>query len=350
MPLTSPPPSLTAAELAQATRGELVGDGLVAVQAIAPLDRAGAEHLSFFTSARYAPLMADSWAGIVLVSPELRDAPGKCQTRIIVANPHDALMSLIPRFYRPVVHVAGIHPSAHIGRDVQVGSDVCIEAGAVVEDDAVIGDRTWIGALSVVGAAASIGDDCLVYPQVTIYPNTRVGDRVILHSGVRLGSDGFGYVQKLVGGQKAHVKIPHVGRTIIGNDVEIGANSAIDRGSVDDTVVGDGTKIDNLVHVGHNVRIGRLCLILAQVGIAGSTRIEDGVTMGGQAAAAGHLTIGAGARLAGQAGAISDVPAGETWSGYPARPHKDALRATAALFRLPALLRRIEQLLERAKL
>ena len=350
MPLTSTPPSLTAAELAQATGGELVGDGMVSVQAIAPLDRAGAEHLSFFTSARYAALMADSRAGIVLVSPELRDAPGTCQTRIVVANPHEVLMSLIPRFYRPVVHAAGVHPSAHIGRNVQLGDDVCVEAGVVVEDDAVIGHRTWIAAHTVIGAAATIGDDCLVYPLVTIYPRTRVGHRVILHSGVRLGSDGFGYVQKLVDGQMAHVKIPHVGRTIIGNDVEIGANSVIDRGSVDDTVVGDGTKIDNLVHVGHNVRIGRLCLLLAQVGIAGSTRIEDGVIMGGQAASAGHLTIGAGARLAGQSGAISDVPAGETWSGYPARPHKDALRATAALFRLPALLRRIEQLLERARL
>lgn len=350
MPLTSPPPSLTAAELAQATGGELVGDASVAVHAIAPLDRAGAGELSFLASPRYAPLMAESCAGIVLVSPELRDAPGKCRARIVVTNPHDALLSLIPRFYRPVAHAAGIHPAARIGRDVLLGDAVSIEAGAVIEDDAVIGDRSWIGTHTVVGAGARVGDDCLVYPQVTIYPHTRVGHRVILHSGVRLGSDGFGYVQKLVDGQMTHVKIPHVGRTIIGNDVEIGANTTIDRGSVDDTVIGDGTKIDNLVHVGHNVRIGRLCLILAQVGIAGSTRIEDGVMMGGQAAAAGHLTIGAGARIAGQAGAISDVPAGETWSGYPARPHKEALRATAALFKLPALLRRIERLLERSKL
>lgn len=350
MPLTPPPSSLTAAELAKLVGGELVGDGAVAVCAVAPLDRAGAEDLSFLSSARYAAMMADSHAGVVLVTPELRDVPGPCRARIVVADPHDAMVSLIPRFYRPVVHPAGIHPAAHIGRNVLVGDGVCIEAGAVVEDDAVIGDRTWIASHSVVGVGATVGDDCLVYPQVTIYPRTRVGHRVILHSGVRLGSDGFGYVQKSVEGALSHVKIPHVGRTIIGNDVEIGANTAIDRGSVDDTVVGDGTKIDNLVHIGHNVRIGRVCLLLAQVGIAGSARIEDGVIMGGQVAVTGHVTIGAGARLAGKSGAISDVPAGETWSGYPARPHKEALRASAALFKLSALLRRLEQLLERAKL
>lgn len=350
MPLLPPLPSLTAAELATVTGGELVGDGAVAVHAIAPLDRAGVEELSFLASARYAPLMENSLAGIVLVSPEFRDAPGRCPSRIVVADPHDALLSLIPRFYRPAVHPAGIDPSARIGRNVLLGADVCIEAGAVVEDDAVVGNRTWIATHTVIGAGARIGEDCLVYPHVTIYPNTRVGSRVILHSGVRLGSDGFGYVQREHGGRTVHVKIPHIGRTIIGNDVEIGANSAIDRGSVDDTVIGDGTKLDNLVHVGHNVRIGRLCLILAQVGIAGSARIEDGVILAGQAAVTGHVTIGAGARLAGQSGAIGDVPAGETWSGYPARPHKEALRASAALFRLPALMRRLEKLLERAKL
>lgn len=345
-----PQPPLTAAELATATGGELMGDGAVAVRGIAPLDRAGAGELSFLSSARYAPMMADSLAGIVLVSPELKDAPGKCLARIVVADPHDALLSLIPRFYRPVVHPPGIHPAARIGQHVLMGEDVCVEAGAVVEDDAVIGDRTWIATHTVIGAGARIGDDCLVYPHVTLYPRTQVGDRVILHSGVRLGSDGYGFVQKEVDGQMVHVKIPHIGRAIIGNDVEIGANTAIDRGSVDDTVIGDGTKIDNLVHIGHNVRIGRRCLILAQVGIAGSARVEDGVIMGGQAAVTGHVTIGAGARLAGQSGAISDVPAGETWSGYPARPHKESLRASAALLRLPALLRRIELLLERAKL
>ena len=143
-----------------------------------------------------------------------------------------------------------------------------------------------------------------------------------------------------------HAKIPHVGRCVIHDDVEIGANTTIDRGSIDDTVIGAGTKIDNLVQVAHNVRVGRLCLIMAQVGIAGSARLADGVIVAGQVGIAGHRSIGAGARLAGQAGVFGDVPAGETWSGYPARPHRDALRAQAALFRLPRLLRALERLVE----
>jgi UDP-3-O-[3-hydroxymyristoyl] glucosamine N-acyltransferase len=168
-----------------------------------------------------------------------------------------------------------------------------------------------------------------------------VGRRAILHSGVRIGSDGFGYVYR----DGAHQKVPHVGRAVIGDEVEIGANSTVDRGSIDDTVVGEGTKIDNLVHVGHNVRIGRRCLIMAQVGIAGSARIGDGCIIAGQAGLGGHIHVGDNVRIGGQAGVFGDVPAGETWSGYPARPHRDALRAQAALFKLAALVRPLEKLL-----
>jgi UDP-3-O-[3-hydroxymyristoyl] glucosamine N-acyltransferase len=176
---------------------------------------------------------------------------------------------------------------------------------------------------------------------VTAYPGTRVGARVTVHAGTRLGSDGFGYVF----GDGQHRKIPHVGRCIVHDDVEIGANATIDRGSIDDTVIGAGTKIDNLVQLGHNVRLGRLCLVVSQVGISGSTTVEDGVVIGGQAGVGGHITIGRGARIGGQAGVFGSVPAGETWSGYPARPHREALRAQAALFRLATLLRPLERLL-----
>jgi UDP-3-O-[3-hydroxymyristoyl] glucosamine N-acyltransferase len=168
---------------------------------------------------------------------------------------------------------------------------------------------------------------------------------VRLHAGVRIACDGFGYVQ--VGG--THQKIPHVGRCIIEDDVEVGANSTLDRGSIDDTVVGAGTRIDNLVHVAHNVRIGRSCLIMAQVGIAGSVHIGDGCVLAGQVGVSGHHRVGAGARLAAQAGVFGDIPAGETWSGYPARPHKEALRAYAALFKLAGMMRQLQQLLERPR-
>jgi UDP-3-O-[3-hydroxymyristoyl] glucosamine N-acyltransferase len=163
-----------------------------------------------------------------------------------------------------------------------------------------------------------------------------------LHAGARIGSDGFGYVFR----DGAHQKIPHIGRCIIGDDVEIGANSTIDRGSIDDTVIGEGTKIDNLVHIAHNVRIGKKCLIMAQVGVAGSVTVGDGAILAGQAGISGHLTIGAGARVAAQGGVFGDIPAGETWSGYPARPHRESLRASAALLKLAGMIRRLEKLLE----
>ncbi|HEY3286604.1 MAG TPA: UDP-3-O-(3-hydroxymyristoyl)glucosamine N-acyltransferase [Gemmatimonadaceae bacterium] len=341
------PLTMTAAQLAEATGGRLVGDAAATVRSIAPLDRAGPEDLSFLAFLKYAPMLATSGAGVVLVAPDLQDTPGTPRARVIVAQPHEAMLRLIPRFYRAAVRTPGIHPSAHVGRGAALGRDVCIDAGAVVEDGARIGDRTWIGAHSVVGAGATLGDDCQLHPQVTVYPNSQIGHRVILHSGARIGSDGFGYVSHTVDGQFTHQKIPHIGRAIIGDDVEIGANSAVDRGSVDDTVVGAGTKIDNLVHIGHNARVGRLCLLIAQCGVSGSARIEDGVVLAGQVGVSGHLTIGAGAKVGAQGGVISDIPPGESWSGYPARPHRESLRATAALFKLAGMIKRLERLLER---
>jgi UDP-3-O-[3-hydroxymyristoyl] glucosamine N-acyltransferase len=192
-----------------------------------------------------------------------------------------------------------------------------------------------------VGVGVEIGADSRLFPGVTLYPGTRLGARVALHSGVRAGSDGFGYVFA----RGAHQKIPHVGGCVIEDDVEIGANTTIDRGSIGDTVIGAGTKIDNLVQVGHNVRIGKLCLLMSQVGIAGSATIEDGVILAGQAGLGGHITVGKGARIGGQSGVFGDVPAGATWSGYPARPHKESLRATAANFRLAGLVGRLERML-----
>jgi UDP-3-O-[3-hydroxymyristoyl] glucosamine N-acyltransferase len=188
----------------------------------------------------------------------------------------------------------------------------------------------------------SLGADARLFPGVVAYAGTVVGQRASIHSGVRLGSDGFGYVYR----DGHHAKIPHVGRCLIGDDVEIGANTTIDRGSVDDTVIGAGTKIDNLVQIGHNCRVGRLSLIMAQVGLAGSARVGDGCVIAGQAGLGGHITVGDGARIAGQSGVFGDVPAGETWSGYPARPHRASLRATAALLKLSGMMRDLERLVK----
>jgi UDP-3-O-[3-hydroxymyristoyl] glucosamine N-acyltransferase len=333
--------ALTAASIADLVAGKLEGDGSAVVEAVAPLDRAGPTDLSFLAAERYAAQFAESRVGVVLIAPELAKAEGPARTRIVVPKPHEALLRVLPKLYREPAAVAGVHPTATIGRGARIGASVSIAAGAVLGDGCVIGDGTMVGANVVIGAGVEIGAKCKLFPNVVLYPGARLGDRVAVHAGAVIGSDGFGYVYH----DNAHQKIPHVGRCIVENDVEIGANTTIDRGSIGDTVIGAGTKIDNLVQVAHNVRIGRLCLLMSQVGVAGSCIVEDGAILAGQVGLSGHITVGKGARLAAQAGVFGDIPAGETWSGYPARPHKEALRAQAALFKLSRIMRPLERLL-----
>lgn len=337
--------ALTAGVVAEVVGGRLEGDAATLVSGIAPIDRATPDHVSFVAKERYVGALASTRAGVVLVPPSLARAAAAVPARIIVEKPHEAMLALIPRFYRAAPRVPGVHPSVVIGRGVRLGAEVSIGPYVVLGEGASVADRVVIDSHCSVGAGVEIGEDSHLFPGVVLYPGTRLGRRVNLHAGVRIGSDGFGYVFR--GG--AHDKIPHVGRCIVEDDVEIGANTTVDRGSIDDTIIGAGTKIDNLVHVAHNVRIGRLCLILAQVGMSGSLRVEDGCIIAGQAGLAGHHTIGAGARVGAQAGVFGDVPAGETWSGYPARPHLESMRAQAALFKLPRLIRRLERLAGRER-
>lgn len=333
--------TITAEAIAALVGGELIGDGTASVSTVAPLDRANPDQLSFLGSAKYSDLLASSNAGVVLVDPEFRDAMSNARARILVEKPMEKMLAVLPRLYSQKTESPGVASTARIGKGASVGKGVSVGEYAVIEAGAAIGDGTQLGAHAVVGENVFLGANCKLYPHATIYARAKLGDRVVLHSGARVGCDGFGYVFR----DGAHRKIPHVGGCVIGDDVEIGANTTIDRGSIDDTVVGAGTKIDNLVHVAHNVRIGKLCLIMAQVGIAGSVVVEDGCILAGQAGLSGHITIGAGARLAAQAGVFGDVPAGETWSGYPARPHRESLRASGALFKLAGMMRRIEKLL-----
>jgi UDP-3-O-[3-hydroxymyristoyl] glucosamine N-acyltransferase len=335
---------LPADAIAAAVGGTLHGDGSARVSGVAPLDRADVTHLTFLANARYAGLAVERELGVLLVTAELADA-AKARARIVVASPHEAMLPLLPLLYPTPTPVPGIHPSVAIGRGVSLGDEVSIGPGVVLGDGVRVGARTRLDAHVVIGDGVEIGEQCHLYPNVTLYSGTQIADRVRLHAGARIGSDGFGYVFR----DGAHAKIPHVGRCIVESDVEIGANTTIDRGSIDDTVIGSGTKIDNLVHVAHNVRIGRLCLLMAQVGIAGSVRVEDGCIIAGQVGISGHVTIGRGARLAAQAGIFGSVPPGETWSGYPARPHKEALRAQAAMFKLPSLIRALERLVDRER-
>ncbi len=351
--------SLTADAIARLVGGTVRGDPGVRVRGVAPLDRARGDELSFFAHRRYATLFASSEAGVVLVAPELADAEGKPTCRIVVSEPYEAMLRVVAELYPLAATLVGgpsggggepgeeragaIHPTVLIGRGVTLGRGVSIGAYTVIGDEAVLEEGVTIGPHCVVGSGVRIGAGSWLAGSVTLYPGAVLGRRVRLHAGVRVASDGFGYVQT----EGVHRKIPHVGRCVIEDDVEIGANSTIDRGSIDDTVVGAGTKIDNLVHVAHNVRIGRGCLIMAQVGIAGSVRIGDGCVLAGQVGVSGHHTVGDGARLAAQAGVFGDIPAGETWSGYPARPHREALRAHAALFKLAGMIRDLERLLNR---
>lgn len=314
--------ALTAREIAQLVGGELRGDPESAVDGVAALDRAGPRHVTFLASPRYAPLLMKSNASIVLVARDMADAPGAAPSRIVVERPHEAIQLLLPRLYDLAPPEAWIAPTARLGRGVQLG------AGVRIEDYVVLGE------------GVRIGDGTRLFPHVTVYSGGEIGSRCAIHSGARIASDGFGYVYR----NGSHEKIPHVGHCVIGDDVEIGANTTIDRGSIDDTVIGSGTRIDNLVQIGHNVRIGSMCLLMAQVGIAGSARIGNGVIIAGQAGVGGHVTIGDGARIAGQSGVFGDVPAGESWSGYPARPHRESLRATGALFKLSGMIRKLEEL------
>jgi len=337
------PATLTASSVAALVGGELVGDGAVALSGVAPLDRAGPGDLSFLASGKYLPQFAASRAGAVLLKADDRDASPGPLTRIVVADPHHAMLRVVASLYPAPAREPGIHPSAVVGTGAVLGAEVAIGPHAVIGAGARLGDRVTVMAGVVVGAGVTVGDDSVLHPNVVLYPGAEIGARVILHAGVRVAVDGFGYVR----GPLGHEKIPHVGRCVVGDDVEIGANSTLDRGSVDDTVIGPGTKIDNLVQIAHNCRIGARCLLMGQVGIAGSMRLEDDVIVAGQAGLAGHFTVGRGARIAAQSGVMADVPAGATYFGYPARPHGEAMRAVAALQRLTKIVHKLEALVER---
>ncbi len=341
---------MKASEIARLLDVELEGGADPEITGAAPLDRAGPADFSLVARGRYLKDVAASEAGLLLVHAELTDRASFDRPHVILGDVQAALVEILPRLYpdhdrRPD---PGIHASAVVADSAALGRDVGIGPGAVIEAGTEIGDGVHIGAHCVVGAGCTVAEGTILHPHVTLYPGTEVGPHCEIHSGSRIGVDGYGYAE--VGGVPR--KIPQVGRCVIGGHVEIGANVAIDRGSIGTTEIGDYVKIDNLVHIAHNIRIGAGSMITAQVGFAGSTTVGRGVQFGGQAGIAGHLTIGDGATIAGQAGVFGDIPAGETWSGYPARPHQKALRMQANLSRLASLrdrMRRLEEQLEGLK-
>lgn len=331
---------LTADTVAGILKGRVEGDAGVELTGIAPLNQAKSTELGFLAHRRYLKYLNDSEAGAVLVSEELAEAASGHPARIVVEDPHRALPRLLAHFYPPAQGEAGIHPTAVLGKGVELGRGIYLGPYVVIDDGARIGNGARVGAHSVVGANCVVGDDSVLHPHVVLYPDTQVGARVILHSGARLGSDGFGYVPEGEGIRK----VPQVGACVVEDDVEVGANTCIDRGSIGKTVVGRFTKLDNLVQIAHNVQVGRGVLMAAMTGVAGSAEVGDGVMTGGQAGISGHLEVGARARLAAQAGVIADVSADSTVSGFPARDHREFLRGMASLLRLPGTLKRLREL------
>ena len=262
--------------------------------------------------------------GVVIVGREVEEAQVSRERCVVqVADPRLALAKLSALLSARPVPLPGRHSSAVIAPSATVADDAAIGAGVVIADGAVVGPGTTVHANSVIGEGARVGAGCVIHPNVTVYDGVLIGDRVILHAGVVLGADGFGYAASPTGA----VKIHHGGGVRIADDVEIGANTAVDRGTLDDTVVGTRTKIDNLCQVGHNVVIGSDCLVAGTAAIGGSVSIGNGVIIGGNVAIADHVTIGDGARLAGRSGVTKDVPAGETWAGFPARPYRSFARS-----------------------
>ena len=331
---------LTLARVAELVGGHVHGDPELAISGVAPVDEAGPDQLAFLALKRYVRHAGSSRARAFLVSEDLRDALPEGRSCVVASDPYAALRTLLQALVLDEPLVPGVHPTAVLGRGVRLGARVRIEPYAVLEDGVVVGDDSCVGAHCVVGRLSTIGSRTRLHPHVVVYHRAVIGSDVVLHSGARVGSDGFGY--RFLDG--AHLKMPQVGRALIEDGVEIGANTTIDRGSLGDTVVGAGTKVDNLVMIAHNVKIGALSLLAALVGIAGSTRLGKRTWVGGQAGVINQLNIGDDARIAVATKVFGDVPAGETVSGHPARPHREELRRQAHLVRLPRIVERLTRL------
>ena len=319
-----------ASAVAKAAGGTIAaGQDDVMLSGVAPLQSAAPQHLSFLDNRRYADALAATHAGAVLVHPDLvhRVPPG-C-VAIITDAPYLGWARATALFHPAPPPAPGIHPAAVVDATAQIDPTAEIGPFVVIGTHAEIGAGCRIGAGAVIGEGVVLGPHCRIGTHASI-SHALLGQRVYIYPGARIGQEGFGFAT----GPTGMVSVPQLGRVLIEDDVEVGANSTIDRGSAQDSVIGMGTRIDNLVQIGHNVRIGKFCVIVAQVGISGSTTLEDFVVVGGQAGIAGHLTIGRKARLAAQSGVMANVPAGAEMAGSPAQPARSFFRQVAALKRL----------------
>jgi UDP-3-O-[3-hydroxymyristoyl] glucosamine N-acyltransferase len=326
----------TLGDLARELGGEVVGDESLTIHGVAGIREARPGDLTFLANPRYETYLSETAAAAVLVS-EAR--PGLSAAQVVHPNPYLAFLKAVKLFRqeRPRPE-PGIHATAVIAPGARLGEGVSIGPHVVIEEEAVIGDGAVLMANAYVGQGSRLGRETWLYPNVTVREECVLGERVVVHPGTVIGADGFGYVKDA----GTYHKVPQVGTVIIGDDVEIGANTCIDRATTGSTVVGSGTKIDNLVQVGHNVFLGEHVIVVAQVGISGSTRVERGATLAGQAGIVGHIVIGEGAVVGSQAGVTKSVPPHTQVSGYPAQPHSLARRIHALTMRLPQLVERLQ--------
>ena len=333
--------ALTLAELATLVGGEVRGDGTLRISGVHALDQAGPEHLSFFNHAWYAEEFAASRAGAVIVEAGVAK---KHPTRTLLVVPNAALaFARVARHFHPEsAPLPGVAPEAFVHPEAQVDPSARIEPFAFVGAGAQVGARTRVMPFAYLGDRTRVGADGVIAPHAVVMHGCQLGDRVSLQPGVVIGGDGFGYTLDLEEGR--HLKVPQVGIVRIEDEVEIGANSAVDRATLGATRIGKGTKIDNLVQVGHNVTVGEMCILCGQVGLAGSSSLGDGVVLGGQAGVANHLHVGDGAKLAAQSGLGHDLPAGEIWAGSPASGHRGWLRNQQAFTQLSELVVEVRRL------
>ncbi len=328
---------LTAAEIARQIDGEVLGDASVHLTGFAPADKARAGDLTFAENQTYFNRAEQSAAAAIMVDGQFTSTK---KTLIRVPNARIAFAKVLPLFFPDPVLAPGVHATAVVAASAQVDPTAHIGPHCVVGEQVRIGARCVLHGGDHAGANCVIGADTQLFPNVVLYPRTQLGQRVRIHAGAVIGSDGFGYV--LDAG--AHRKVPQIGHVIVHDDVEIGANVTIDRGALGPTSIGRGTKIDNLVQIAHNVAIGEHCLVIAQAGIAGSTKLGNFVTLAGQVGLAGHLKIGNKVTIAAQSGVMHDIADGEKWFGYPAQPDRQMKRQILALQQLPELLRRVAEL------
>lgn len=332
--------ALTLSELAQWIDGDIVRGGLdLSFTGMAALDAAGPHDVSFLGNEKYRGQFLETKAGAVIVPRGVTGGP-ETTALIAVENPTLAFSTVVRHFVEITrAFVPGVHPRAFVDASASLDPEkVCVHPGAVIMAGAIIGDGCEIGPNSVIGAHVVLGNDCQIMANVTVRERCLLGNRVILQPGVVIGSDGYGYEFS----EGRHVKIDQVGIVQIEDDVEVGANTTIDRARFGKTIIGEGTKIDNLVQIGHNAVIGKHTLIVALTGISGSTRIGNYVTIGGQVGTAGHITIGDKAMLAARTGVSTSIPGGQTYSGNPARPYNEEMRRRAMVRRLPKLIERVE--------